>query len=484
MAGDQRRPPGWVVLLCCAVGTVLLYWPVLGNGFLADDYASLYRLLIEKQAPYREALRPLIDISFYFNYVISGLNPVSYYIFNLCIHALTCFMVYQVAMDLPFFGSRRQTAFALTAGFLFLLYPFHNEGVVWLSGRLSSMAALFGLMAIHFFLTKPWPRSLILAVLCWWVGLAAYESIIVLPALIVLLEWITFRDVRRALRTLASWGVAGAAWVALRYALVGSLVPPYAKDAVATDPVGLRFLKALGRCLLPPEENTKLMMALFAVVVLIAGLVHLLMWRRLGTRRSGWPYLALEASFLAALLPAIAFGVSTRTSEGDRLLYFPSCIFCLLAAAVLLVLLPARRWRLLICGVYGVAGMAAIAASNRHWVVASKASEFVLEKLKEAPGHVVLVNAPDEWDGAYIFRNNFTPGLVVNGIDTNRVTVTHFLTRLEYLRIAGRIEPLRKDSVVLIYPATRILLNGDSLRRAGDRVYYWDKYEWKPLPLN
>ncbi len=182
------------VILLFGVVTFLLYLPVLGNGFLTDDYASLYRLLIEKRVPFHETIRPLIDISFCFNYLISGLHPVSYYIFNLCIHALSCYMVYRVALDLPLFTGRRQTGFALTAGFLFVFYPFHNEGVVWLSGRLSSMAALFGLMAIHFSLTKKWPWNFLLAAICWFIGLFAYESIIVLPAVVVLLEWIKFRD--------------------------------------------------------------------------------------------------------------------------------------------------------------------------------------------------------------------------------------------------------------------------------------------------
>ena len=49
---------------------------------------------------------------------------------------------------------------------------------------------------------------------------------------------------------------------------------------------------------------------------------------------------------LISLLIPIAFGVSTRTSEGDRLLYFPSCFICmLLIAAILLIFKNASvRW--------------------------------------------------------------------------------------------------------------------------------------------
>jgi len=86
-----------------------------------------------------------------------------------------------------------------------------------------------------------------------------------------------------------------------------------------------------------------------------------------------------------------------------------------------------------------VASVVFITGSNRRWVFASRVAEATLDMVRQAPGRLLLVNAPDEWEGAYIFRNSFKNGLVVNGIDTNKVAVTHFLTRLEYLRVEGRI---------------------------------------------
>jgi hypothetical protein len=492
-----------LVILLFGALTFLLYFPVLGNGFLTDDYASLYRLLIEKRVPFEETIRPLIDISFYFNFLISGIHPVSYYIFNFCVHALTCYMVYRVALDLPLFSARRQRVFAMTAAFLFLFYPFHNEGVVWLSGRLSSMAALFGLMAIHFSLARKSPWGIVPAVLCWYAGLFAYESIIVLPAMVLLFEWIKFRDVRRGLQTVAVWTGAGLLWIAMRYVAAGGLLPPYAQGTTAGDPIAWRFVKVLGRCFLPPEENTKLMMILFVGLAVLIGVVHVLVWRRtspslklrgvMAADRRGWSYFTLGICFLLALLPAIVFEVSTRTSEGDRLLYFPSCMLCLLAGAVILLLLPGRRWRLLLCGAYAVASVVFITGNNRRWVFASRTAESALEIVRRASGRVVLVNAPDEWEGAFIFRNNFKEGLVVNRIDTSKVIVSHFLMRQEYEKVDGRIEPARKDSSVFIFPTTRIVRSGDGFRVDGmansfrvkeDSVYYWDKYEWKLLNLD
>src|SRR5258708_37627135 len=125
-----------LLFLLFAVGTLLIYFPVLGNGFLTDDYASLYRILVEKQMLYRESMRPLIDISFYLNWLISGLHPLGYYLFNLLVHAFTCFMVYRVAMDLPLIAADRRGGGLLAAGpsFFFFSFSFFSGGWVWRGG--------------------------------------------------------------------------------------------------------------------------------------------------------------------------------------------------------------------------------------------------------------------------------------------------------------------------------------------------------------
>lgn len=483
-----------LVFLCFLAGTLLLYFPVLGNGFLTDDYASLHRVLIERRILYREFLRPLIDVSFYLNWLVFGLHPAGYYAFNFVVHALTCFMVYRVVLDLPFYPEGRRESGALVAGLLFLFYPFHNEGVVWLSGRLSSMAALFALLAMHFSLTKQGVKGFLAAVLCWFLGLFAYESIIVLPAMILMLEWVIHRDRRRMTWSVAAWGVAGLVCIVLRHIVAGAVVPNYGKGERTIWAFVQRMIKVLGRCFLPPMENSRLMIGLFSGLLLALVLGYLLFRRRRPDPEAGLRlgYIVPEALFLVALLPALAFGVSTRTSEGDRILYFPSCFLCILCSALLFYFVSGRVWRVLVCVMAATGGIILIGRNNRNWVFASRTATAVLDSVRAAPGRVLLVNAPDEWEGAYIFRNNFETGLEVNGVDARKVLVTHFLMRLEYLPVSGGIEPVGRGGVISVYPATRIISSGDEFRvegipgrfRAGeDRVYYWDKLQWKQLNL-
>ena len=493
----------WFVLLLFAAATSALYYPVLRNGFLTDDYAALYRILVQKQILHREMLRSWIDISFYFNYLLSGLDPFGYYVFNFGVHVLTCYMVYRVALQLRLFTDSRRYAFAWTAGILFLLYPFHNESVIWLSGRLSSMAAVFGLVAIYFYFSTRRPWNFVLAALCWIAGLFAYESIILLPLIILLMgapEY--YRDRLKLKRAVAAWFGAGIVYLLIRWTMAGNLFPDYGKGMLVNEKGNgylIRVVKVLGRCFLPPMEASRMLMILFVLLVMVVVGGHFLLWRKIrGLGQAKWVYLLLWGVFFVALAPAVAFGVSTRTSEGDRLLYFPSCFLCLLLSAGLFFFVGKRGIRLALLVVMGAGSVLYISANNRRWVFASQTATGILDTVKKAPGRVVLVNAPDEWEGAYIFRNNFNSSLVINGIDTSKVIVEHYLMRLEYLGVAGAIQPGSTDSGWIIYPGTRIVrggrvdqfqVMGPDMRtrhvydRRSDALYYWDKIRLKRLIL-
>ncbi len=309
----------------------------------------------------------------------------------------------------------RGLAYALTAGCYFSFYPFHNEGVVWLSGRLSSMAALCGLMAIHFSLTKKWPLGFVLAALCWFIGLFAYESIIVLPAVVVLFEWIKFRDVRRGVRSLAVWAVAGVVWLGCGMSWRVGLLPPYAQGADGRGSGWVAICK--GAWPVFPAAGGKYEAdddPFCGGGGADRGCACIVVWRRLrlDCRRSwrGWVYVALEIGFLLALLPAVAFG-REHADVGGRQAFVFSVLYVLSAGGRGIIRCCRGRGGgccvRRICG----GGCGVDHGNNRRWVFASRAAESALGSgAPRRTGRVVLVNAPDEWEGAYIFRNNFNAG--------------------------------------------------------------------------
>ncbi|MDO6431982.1 hypothetical protein Q4E93_15355 [Flavitalea sp. BT771] len=504
MLDKLSRPlsKNWQVLLFFSLAGLLLYLPVLGNVFLTDDYAALYRVSVRKEILHKGFFRPLIDVTFWFNYLFSGLHPRGYYLFNLALHVATSYMVFKVALDMRFFSDERREALAWTAGWLFLFYPFHNESIVWLSGRLSSIAALCALVAIHYSYRSRPPWNWILPGLAMLTGLLAYESIVMLPLMIFLLTWQKRGERRAFLRTVYGWVGVVVLYLLIRYFSVGTLLSRHKSEAIVTGGwhAGVvRLIKSAGRCFLPPIEATGISIIAFLIVCIAVAAVHILLWRR---RRTDEPFLhqyVRTGGVLAlSMVPLVSFGVSTRTSEGDRLLYFPSCFLCIMVSALLFVFVREQRRRLLLTGVMIAGSIFFLERNNQLWVTASKASSSVTEVIKGAGGrNVILINMPDEMEGVPVFRNNFANYLMVNKADTGKVYVNNYLLRLDYLPVKGNIPVTEKAEGSFIYPCTLIrsdsgghyivenLRNGAKKVFSGDStvVCYWDKSQLKSLIL-
>ena len=494
-----------LVISVAIVLAFLLYFPVLGNGFLTDDYAALYRILVEKRILYRDMLRPLIDISFYLNYLVSGLHPFGYYVFNFLVHAMNCYLVYLIASRMTLFEDRRQTYFALLSGLAFALYPFHSEPVVWLSGRLSSIAAAAALWAIYVALCRKGPWDWVGPALLWIAGLFAYESIIGLPLIILVLR---FSGWRRFLREASIWAGVGIFWLLLHYVLAGSMLPDYGRTSLVkqgSGGLGMQALKVLGRCFLPPAGDrpdwmTKAFVGVGVVVVAVG--VVVLMRRPAKMFKVGCG--KVIAAFLIALVVPVMIGVSTRTSEGDRLLYFPSVFLCLAFVAALLQLTRRRLVWLAAAVFFGGVGVFLIETNNGNWVTASETAAAITDSIRGG-GKVVFVNLPDEWEGAYIFRNNIEQSMMINGIDTSDLFVSNKIMRPDYLKARFFQMDKRGDSVEIAPvasvidkgdPVTWIIRKGDSIevnnvgagtRRVlpfqGTRIYYWSKFDVKRVNL-
>jgi hypothetical protein len=103
--------------------------------------------------------------------------------------------------------------------------------------------------------------------------------------------------------------------------------------------------------------------------------------------------------------------------------------------------------------------------------------------------NVVLINVPDELEGAFVFRNGLIKALEVNNIDTSQVKVVNYLTRTDYLKAEKNISVSRRDSTWQIYPDLRIVVlpgqviqltnskNNSTFNVRKDRnlIYYWDR---------
>lgn len=87
--------------------------------------------------------RPLLLVSYAFNYQAGGYNPVGYHLYNLLLHVAGALLVAALAVKarLPF-------PWAAGAGLAFLLLPFHTEAINYISARSSLQSGVFTLAAL------------------------------------------------------------------------------------------------------------------------------------------------------------------------------------------------------------------------------------------------------------------------------------------------------------------------------------------------
>jgi protein O-mannosyl-transferase len=481
-----------VTFIFTVIGFVI-YTPVIGNGFLSDDYDSLYRIYIQKRILYREFLRPMIDISFYFNYLISGLSPWSYYIFNVSVHIINALLLFRFVSGYTLFLKKDQWLFALLSSFLFLIYPFHNESITWLSGRLSSMACLFALICLIIANERNGHMANMISAIFFLLGLLCYESIIFLPFIILMILWLKERSMNKIYIHGGFWILVTGIYLAIRLLLSGEITGDYG-GRLSDNQILQKFLnagKVFGRLFLPGSENQRLLIIVTITICFFTMLITgFILKNKIRNSADKTKWMALLIFAIVSLLIPIAFGVSTRTSESDRLLYFPSCFICMLITCTILWIFKNKTVRLVCFSVISIYFLCFLEINNAQWVKASKAAEAILDTVRNRGAkNVILLNVPDELEGAFVFRNGLVKALMINKMDTSSVKIMNYLKRPEYLKTGKTIPVLVRDSTEIIYPNFVIVQHegqfiqltnsqnnlSESIRKDRNLIYYWNK---------
>ncbi len=192
---------------------------LLNNPLLKDleYYAKLYDVfdfsLLDEQLSLNSdvttsfMLRPLAYLTFSFNYMMTGLNPVGFRIVNIAIHIINSLFVFKCIRLLLCLAPscRRLNQYSsrfipAVSAVIFLLHPMQTESVTYIMQRFASLAALFYLVTIWLYLVwshrkqsgmKPgharWGSVLVL-----FFGMFVRESLFTAPIVIVLLEMTLF----------------------------------------------------------------------------------------------------------------------------------------------------------------------------------------------------------------------------------------------------------------------------------------------------
>jgi hypothetical protein len=477
------------------IASFIIYLPVIDHYFVSDDFKVLYRVCLEQIIFIKRFFRPLSDFSIYLNYQWGGLNPRVFNSFNILIHGINGWLVYLTCLSLGHrLDKSGRMSFAIISSAVFLCYPFHNEGVVWMLGRGASLACLFSLLSvIGFYTVKNSNLQYCSVCLCYFISLSAFESTFFLPVIFILL--LIFEE--QKIRTIRNWGLVFIFTLSLhliaRYLISGSILGSYGNEFFhpRIRTIILNMPKVGGRLILPPSQNAILLLSLFIILTALAAFLIFRNFQKIRDTLPGRIFLFLLGMlFVSCVIPFIT-GISTQTSETDRILYFPS-VFVSMIAGLLVSRVKNSRFQWLAGVLIIFYSLFFLEKNNLNWKKASSVTYSMVAKILEISrmesnyGKVYFLNIPNEIDGAYVFRLGFTDALKLYGKDSGRFIAVNYLSRQELEKIK-HYKPVNPETAEIILPpdiilkpdssACKMIYDHEILKfttRPGDGIFFWN----------
>ncbi|MEK7217708.1 MAG: hypothetical protein AAB640_01565 [Patescibacteria group bacterium] len=145
--------------------------------------------------------RPFLFFTFALNYIISGIKPFSYHLFNNLIHIANGLLIFILVYKIF-----KKKLFVFLASLIFLIHPLQTEAITYVSGRGDALVTFFMLLALLFFY-KAENNSLdgtsikkIFSLIFLVLGLLSRETAIIFPFL-ALVFYISFISKERFLKS-------------------------------------------------------------------------------------------------------------------------------------------------------------------------------------------------------------------------------------------------------------------------------------------
>ncbi|MEP6727954.1 MAG: hypothetical protein ABJC98_19180 [Bacteroidota bacterium] len=225
----------------------------------------------------------------------------------------------------------------------------------------------------------------------------------------------------------------------------------------------------------------------FAVMVVCLILLSLYLIKRKDSKTAGYISISI-AVIISCIIPAM-FGLSTRTYEGDRVLYFSSFFLCIWIAYLVALL---KNIKLQLAASLGITVYFLIFFYQGvfTWKESGSITDNIIKTISNIrhPGKkLYLLNMPEEYNGAQVFRNGFTEALLINRIDTSGIQVINHIATGKMTASPLLIEPIAAHGQIFIPPYTYISGNNINARKSYNdssiislthtsaaMIYYWN----------
>ena len=361
-----QKQKNLVFLVICFALVFAIYSQSLFGSFVFDDrsiveHQSLFEnlnnlprvLLMGYWTQETGLYRPIVLISYVFNYSLFGSDAWSFHLVNLILYALTGYLLFLLIKRV--FPKRKLLAYLTPL--LFLVLPIHTEAVANIVGRAEILALFFSLLAFLEVVkkkTSPWKIAfwLILA-------LASKETAIAAFPIILLLLFIKHAKFvwHRALYMIIPLFLSASVYFTARFLVLGQYF--FSNNATLTENP-LKFVCSLERistslkilvmyvkksfcgfqlCSDYSYNQIPIATNFFNLETLIGLAIFLFLVITTIIFLGRMPVLALgSAFFLFGFLPVSNLILPIGTIAGERLMFFPSVGLCLYLAQALIFL--------------------------------------------------------------------------------------------------------------------------------------------------
>jgi hypothetical protein len=405
--------------LSCIALAFLVYWPVIDDYFVWDDFFFLRAVRINdfwhtaqeaftfpEPRPFDEVTlfwRPLLDFYFFASKPL-GIHPQPYHILNIVLHGLAgmlaILLLYRLSQSL---------VGAIAAGLLFIVAPTYDIAVSWIaqvSEIVGLVLVLTALLTYHAYLRADRPRRLLLATTAALTVLAllSKESTVILAVLLPGLVFATAPSQLDRSRRQLTTSLAIPLLLIVAFGLVMQLRETFGPDSLHS--LGLHMARNLWRYLewivVPYPAELRPLRETLAALFLVAGVATIVMRQRALAFFFVWT--------IAALMPYVGFDEWTEWRY-TYLATLPFAAFVVLGTVALIDRLP-RAGARLAYGVFGAAVLAALIVApmrtrDQQAYLSSQAAAYeamidaVHNTCGEVPrdSHVFILDAPylDLW---------------------------------------------------------------------------------------
>jgi protein O-mannosyl-transferase len=423
-------------LLLCAIFLSLLLFAFLllplPVFFSNDEFGNL-PLISEGQLIVSSLPRPIANGSVYMDIFIWSMNPVGFYLTNALLHVTNAFLVYFFYTSL--IKNRDSNIspklFGISAAILFLFYSNNSETIFWISARVSSLACLFILLCLIFFIRRKKSVYFLPFSLLAFIGaLLTYETSWIIPVAIPLLWFFetSKQSLKSFLLVFASYLAIFILYLIWRQSLAGEIVNGYVGASFLHGNLPnlvKNFARLFTRVFQPPMHSTKNYVVVAVLLSLALFILFLKNRRQILLFVPGNKVLCLLGLCCLSLIPAASIGISTHTSEGERFIYLANAFFAMLFVELLLSTRMKTPFKVAILIVFAGLHFTMLWHNAGNYKSANKMTRQIISEIKNlAPKEfdtIYTINQPDNLNGAVMLRKGFehairwmAPGFKIN----------------------------------------------------------------------